>query len=80
MHRLLPESFPRMWDQPAIPERGIHAARIIPTYVGSTNLNDYIFLVKANHSHVCGINVEFEVSERYPDESFPRMWDQRYSD
>ena len=51
------ESFPRMWDQHRyIVAKGLRN-RIIPTYVGSTNIHALIKRGKPNHSHVCGINV-----------------------
>ena len=71
------ESFPRMWDQLLTIYNRLDKARIIPTYVGSTFPGNSLQAVRANHSHVCGINyVHIESWGRYY-ESFPRMWDQR---
>ena len=70
------ESFPRMWDQlrsagcPAVP------SRIIPTYVGSTLAAQPVAARPANHSHVCGINIDLLHNIYRFLESFPRMWDQ----
>ena len=50
--------------------------RIIPTYVGSTEIWDYLHIGTANHSHVCGINRVTVFNAREKCESFPRMWDQ----
>ena len=54
---LLHESFPRMWDQRLDCRVLQLVARIIPTYVGSTAINDQNGYTDSNHSHVCGINL-----------------------
>ena len=56
------ESFPRMWDQL---HRRMHRSffmRIIPTYVGSTRIQQTADRDIPNHSHVCGINTRFSHS------------------
>ena len=50
------ESFPRMWDQQNLQKLILNASRIIPTYVGSTEIRNAVHIGTANHSHVCGIN------------------------
>ena len=70
------ESFPRMWDQPPSAAYTARRLRIIPTYVGSTRRPVNFSSRITNHSHVCGINFPVTVVLRFPNESFPRMWDQ----
>ena len=66
-----------MWDQPVETARTGSSIRIIPTYVGSTDLQQTSQHCTANHSHVCGINrVKISIA-LLPYESFPRMWDQQ---
>ena len=74
---LLYESFPRMWDQLECVKTSLPECRIIPTYVGSTVSFSIIARSSSNHSHVCGINQLTGNIYGVPDESFPRMWDQR---
>ena len=45
-----------MWDQLSGYAYSNLKRRIIPTYVGSTDLLPQLHRVPANHSHVCGIN------------------------
>ena len=71
------ESFPRMGDQPCLVLRDYSRPRIIPTYVGSTMPRKGRARTVANHSHVCGINVDGIFISNHHGESFPRMWDQR---
>ena len=54
--RVIRESFPRMWDQRYRVFAVSCSRRIIPTYVGSTQLNPQQLQTISNHSHVCGIN------------------------
>ena len=74
--KLIVESFPRMWDQRPAKFHALFNVRIIPTYVGSTELSFASLFSVSNHSHVCGINRHpaFVLNKRA--ESFPRMWDQ----
>ena len=72
------ESFPRMWDQPALSNVVIVFLRIIPTYVGSTTRSCLGSHSCSNHSHVCGINGQLSAESICGCESFPRMWDQHY--
>ena len=73
------ESFPRMWDQLSSTPARARNARIIPTYVGSTNSNSSHSRAGTNHSHVCGINGELPQEVLADAESFPRMWDQQFA-
>ena len=75
---LLSESFPRMWDQLTDRVHAVVLRRIIPTYVGSTCSEVWFHCSAANHSHVCGINQTLWCSQYRSNESFPRMWDQRF--
>ena len=68
-----------MWDQRFQHLFETLIGRIIPTYVGSTAAELCITAVTANHSHVCGINARLPSSIPAMNESFPRMWDQRYA-
>ena len=70
------ESVPRMWDQLRASLLRFRTSRIIPTYVGSTAVSDTRTLIKTNHSHVCGINMDCTTVWSECCESFPRMWDQ----
>ena len=44
--------------------------------MGSTRRSSTRSAGATNHSHVCGINAEYNLSIAKDDESFPRMWDQ----
>ena len=70
------ESFPRLWDQPALSLSHLLKRRIIPTYVGSTKRHRFSVFCCSNHSHVCGINMIIDSVQGKIVESFPRMWDQ----
>ena len=70
------ESFPRMWDQQIQHTGQPASARIIPTYVGSTETIKERRRHRSNHSHVCGINHLYRALHDETSESFPRMWDQ----
>ena len=74
------ESFPRMWDQRCGERREFRHFRIIPTYVGSTRVRQALLSDDANHSHVCGINMQVTYDVDGKTESFPRMWDQRFAE
>ena len=65
-----------MWDQLYIESEDFYESRIIPTYVGSTAISSTGQPRRANHSHVCGINLNVRTLCALLAESFPRMWDQ----
>ena len=65
-----------MWDQPRAWRLAFALLRIIPTYVGSTEMEYRGQEPMSNHSHVCGININCRSTAMNPNESFPRMWDQ----
>ena len=66
-----------MWDQHVADYDYAKFARIIPTYVGSTDRGEGFVCCASNHSHVCGINLLKTSSCLGDAESFPRMWDQQ---